>query len=98
MVRTEPEEENGEAGTPLDLCHTVRMPKSNAQRGKEFCERRRKKKEKQAASPVEKCYCQISIRVHLREYRAWKKIAKYSLNAEFKGWECYRDSFYDSTD
>ncbi|GFU01569.1 uncharacterized protein TNCV_655181 [Trichonephila clavipes] len=53
------------------------MSKSNVQRGKEL--RERKKKEKLAASPVEKvtpktetyckfikCYCQISIRVHER--------------------------------
>ncbi|GFX62686.1 uncharacterized protein TNCV_4868461 [Trichonephila clavipes] len=29
----------------------------------------------------------------MREYRAWKKnIAKYSLNAEFKGWKCSIES------
>ncbi|GFV14191.1 hypothetical protein TNCV_526651 [Trichonephila clavipes] len=83
------------------------MPKSNAQRGKVF--RERKKKEKLAASPVEKVTRKKqskkkeqknianllsataeSSSEYTREYRARKKnTAKYSLNAQFKGWECY---------
>ncbi|GFX30653.1 hypothetical protein TNCV_4861771 [Trichonephila clavipes] len=81
------------------------MPKSNAQRGKEFHER--KKKEKLAASPVTKVTKKrkekqknianssrataTSPSEYMREYRARKKkdTAKYSLNALFKEWECY---------
>ncbi|GFW84489.1 uncharacterized protein TNCV_212931 [Trichonephila clavipes] len=61
------------------------MPKSNAQRGKDFRER----KKKLAASSVKqmrkknykfiKCYCQISIRVHERISSAGKKTLQNTL-------------------
>ncbi|GFX79024.1 hypothetical protein TNCV_3913111 [Trichonephila clavipes] len=77
------------------------MPKSNAERGKVF--HKRKKKEKLAASPVEKAkktkkkqknitYSEGDSAV--REYRAWKKnTAKYSLNVQLKNWRsCVKDT------
>ncbi|GFW63239.1 hypothetical protein TNCV_3476551 [Trichonephila clavipes] len=77
------------------------MPKSNAQRGKVF--RERKKKEKLAAIPVEKVTKKRKQKnianslnatakypsKYMREYRARKKECKISLNAQLKGSECY---------
>ncbi|GFU75792.1 hypothetical protein TNCV_1652521 [Trichonephila clavipes] len=41
-----------------------------------------------------------SIRENIEDEKKKKKntTAKYSLNAQFKGWECYGDSSNDSTD
>ncbi|GFW62224.1 uncharacterized protein TNCV_4421131 [Trichonephila clavipes] len=68
-------------------------------------------KQKLAASPVEKVTKNRKIMqihqvllpnlhqsTHERISSMEKNIAKYSLNAEFKGGECYLDSSYDSTD
>ncbi|GFV91643.1 hypothetical protein TNCV_4762081 [Trichonephila clavipes] len=65
------------------------MPKSNAQRGKEF--RERKKKEKLAASPVEKMTRKKNSAnsssatakfrsEYMREYQAWKKTLQNTLS------------------
>ncbi|GFW93934.1 hypothetical protein TNCV_4222111 [Trichonephila clavipes] len=81
-----------------------RIPKSNAQRGKVFRER----KKKLAESPVKKVTSKKqgkktqknianllsataeSPSEYKRKYRAQKRnTAKYSLNAQFKRWECY---------
>ncbi|GFS63624.1 hypothetical protein TNCV_1961831 [Trichonephila clavipes] len=89
---------NGDAenNAPETESQVFKIPKSNAQRGKEFCER----KKKLAASPVEKVTKNSansssasakSPSEYMREDRAQEKKALENtlFNAQFKGWKCY---------
>ncbi|GFX50527.1 uncharacterized protein TNCV_614561 [Trichonephila clavipes] len=86
IVRREREEKR-EAGTPRDLHHIVRTPKSNTERIKEFRERKKtrikssrkrdQKKQKNSANPSSATAKSRSE--YMREYRARKKTLQNTL-------------------